>query len=97
MSIYVNTEGALVVGRGWTLTAETNTALDEYHDEPDCAGLFTAQGWCIIGTYTRWRTRAGIVVPRPGRVGVILCNMFFGLWQDPEAERYRPLPEGNLQ
>jgi len=90
MNIYINREGALVLADSWTLTAETNTALDEYHDEPDCAGLFTVDGWCIVGVYTRARTRAGIVAPRPGRVGVILGNCFFGFWQDPEWERYRP-------
>ena len=91
MSIYINTEGALVLPGGWTLTAETNTALDEYHDEPDCAGLFTVDGWCIVGTYTRWRTQVGVVAfGRPGRIGVILFNQFYGLWQDPDADRYRP-------
>ncbi len=89
--IYRNTEGALVLlfgsaKDGWTVIAETNTALDEYHAEPDCAGLFTVSGWCIVGAYTRARTRPPV---RPGRIGVILFNRFFGFWQDPEAERYR--------
>ena len=90
MSIYVNTEGALVVGRGWTLTAETNTALDEYHAEPDCAGLFSVDGWCIVGTYTRCHTRRRAAAIQPGRFGLILGNCFFGFWQDPEAESCRP-------
>lgn len=70
--IHINEHGEVVAGKNGVITFwEKKPAIDEHHDGDGVVGLFTVEGWCIIGL------RASRMY---NQYGLIVLNHFIGVW-----------------